>query len=142
MRTLVVLALAALSSVAPAQSVPVTLSEWKLKLAHDTLPAGRITFQIKNEGTMTHGFFVRGNGVEEGSREIPAGQSGSLTLTLKPGTYNIYCPLANLSHRKAGMTAKLEVTASDAPGAMWMILSATALDEDALGSIVVPRGRE
>ena len=115
MRLLVLLACAAFSSTAAAQSIPVTLSEWKLQLGRDTVPAGKITFRIKNEGSMTHGFFVRGNGVQQGSPDIAAGQSGSLTVTLKPGSYTIYCPLSDLSHRKAGMLAKLEVTGSNAP---------------------------
>ena len=117
MRLLVVLALAAFSSTAAAQSIPVTLSEWKVKLGRDTVPAGKITFQVKNEGTMTHGFFVRGYGVQQGSPDIPAGQSGSLSVTLKPGSYTVYCPLADLSHRKAGMLTTLVVTGSDAPAA-------------------------
>ena len=117
MRLLVLLAVAAFSSTAAAQSIPVTLSEWKVKLGRDTVPAGKITFQVKNEGTMTHGFFVRGNGVQQGSPDISAGQSGSLTLSLKPGSYTVYCPLADLSHRKAGMLTTLVVTGSDAPAA-------------------------
>jgi len=115
MRLLVLLAVAAFSSTAAAQSIPVTLSEWKVKLGRDTVPAGKITFQVKNEGTMTHGFFVRGNGVQQGSPDIPVGQSGTLTLTLKPGSYTVYCPLADLSHRKAGMLTTLVVTGSAAP---------------------------
>jgi len=117
MRFLVLLAFAAFSSTAAAQqSIPVTLSEWKVKMARDTVPAGKITFQIKNEGQMTHGFFVRGNGVQQGAPDIPVGQSGTLTLTLKPGSYTVYCPLADLSHRKAGMLTTLVVT-GDAPAA-------------------------
>ena len=81
------------------------------------MPAGKITFQVKNEGTMTHGFFVRGNGVQQGSPDIPVGQSGTLSLTLKPGSYTVYCPLADLSHRKAGMLATLVVTGGDATAA-------------------------
>lgn len=117
MRLLVLLAFAAFSSTASAQAIPVTLSEWKLKLGRDTVPAGKVTFQIKNEGSMTHGFFVRGNGVQQGSPDIAVGQSGTLSLTLKPGSYTVYCPLADLSHRKAGMLATLVVTGTDAPAA-------------------------
>jgi uncharacterized cupredoxin-like copper-binding protein len=117
MRFLVLLAIAAFSSTAAAQSIPVTLSEWKVKLGRDTVPAGKITFQIKNEGQMTHGFFVRGNGVQQGSPDIAVGQSGTLSVTLKPGSYTVYCPLADLSHRKAGMMTTLVVTGSDAPTA-------------------------
>ena len=114
MRLLVLFAVAAFSSTAAAQSIPVTLSEWKVKLGRDTVPAGKVTFQIKNEGQMTHGFFVRGNGVQQGAPDIPVGQSGTLTLTLKPGSYTVYCPLADLSHRKAGMLTTLVVTGGDA----------------------------
>jgi len=119
MRILVLLAVAAFSSTAAAQSqsIPVTLSEWKVKMGRDTVPAGKITFQIKNEGSMTHGFFVRGNGVQQGAPDIAVGQSGSLTVTLKPGSYTVYCPLADLSHRKAGMLTTLVVTGTDAPAA-------------------------
>lgn len=116
MRFLVALAVVAVSTTtAAAQAVPVTLSEWKVELGRDSVRAGTVKFQLKNEGSTTHGFYVRGEGVDKGSREIPAGQSGSFTLTLKPGTYEVFCPMADLSHKKAGMTAKLHVVAAPAP---------------------------
>jgi uncharacterized cupredoxin-like copper-binding protein len=108
-RMLIVAALAISSSVAAAQAVNVTLSEWKVVLDRDTVRAGRVTFKVTNGGTITHGFFVRGPGVAEGAHEIPAGETGSLTVALKPGTYEVYCPLADLTHRAAGMTHKLVV---------------------------------
>ncbi len=106
---LVVAALALTSSVAAAQAVNVTLSEWKVDLARDTVKAGSVTFKVTNNGTMNHGFYVRGEGVAKGSKEIPAGQSAPFTLVLKPGTYEVYCPLADLTHRMAGMTKKIVV---------------------------------
>jgi hypothetical protein len=36
---------------------------------------------------------------------------------LKPGTYEVYCPLADLSHKKAGMSKTLVVVAAAAPAA-------------------------
>lgn len=112
-------ALAAFPIVASAQSasVPVTLSEWKIEIAHDTLAAGPITFRLTNKGTVTHGFFVRGEGIAKGSREIPAGESASFALTLKPGTYEVYCPMSDNSHKLAGMVRTLVVTGSAAPAA-------------------------
>lgn len=114
-RILIVAAFAASSSVATAQAVTVTLSEWKVGLARDTVQAGSVTFKVKNSGTMTHGFYVRGDGVDKGSREIPAGQEASLTVTLKPGTYEVFCPMSDLSHKAAGMSRKLVVTPGDRP---------------------------
>jgi uncharacterized cupredoxin-like copper-binding protein len=118
-RTYIAAALAAFSAVAAAQSVtvPVTLSEWKVELARDTVPAGPVTFRLSNKGTITHGFYVRGEGVNKGSREIPAGESGSLTVTLKPGTYDVYCPMSDNSHKMAGMVRKLVATVATAPPA-------------------------
>ena len=104
--------LAALPAVAVAQPVAVTLSEFKIAMAHDTVAAGPVTFRIKNSGTMTHALFVMNDTFEKGSAEIPAGQEVSLTVTLKAGTYEVFCPVSDESHKKAGMTHKLVVTAA------------------------------
>ena len=114
-RLLIVAALALTSSVASAQSVAVTLSEWKIGLPRDTVQAGAVTFEVKNTGQMTHALSVRGDGVDKGTREIPARQAGSLTVTLKPGTYEVFCPMSEESHKMAGMARKLVVTAADKP---------------------------
>lgn len=113
-RVLLVAALAVTSSVASAQSVSVTLSEWKVELSRDTVHAGPVTFRVKNAGTMAHGFYVSGPGVDKGSHDIPAGQEAPLTVTLKAGTYEVYCPLADLTHKAAGMVKKLVVIPGDA----------------------------
>ena len=76
------------------------------------MPAGRITFQVKNDGTMTHGFHITGTGIDAGTRDLAKAESAALTLTLKPGTYELFCPLAENSHKMAGMTRKLVVTAA------------------------------
>ena len=84
-RLLIVAALAVSSSVAAAQGVSVTLTEWKLSLSRDTVKAGPVTFRVTNGGAMSHAFYVRGAGVDKGTRDIAKGESGSLTVTLKPG---------------------------------------------------------
>ncbi len=108
-RILVIVALMATASAAKAQAVNVTLSEWKVELSRDTVKAGPVTFKLKNAGTMNHAFYVRGEGFAKGSKEVPTGQEAPLTLTLKPGTYEVYCPLADLSHKMAGMSKKFVV---------------------------------
>jgi uncharacterized cupredoxin-like copper-binding protein len=114
-RILIIAALVASSSLASAQAVNVTLSEWKVGLDRDTVRAGPVTFKVKNAGTVTHGFFVRGEGVAKGSHEIPAGENAPLTVTLKPGTYELYCPMSDLTHKMAGMSRTLVVIAADKP---------------------------
>jgi uncharacterized cupredoxin-like copper-binding protein len=102
------------ASSASAQAVTVNLAEWKIRLSKDTVAAGSITFRVTNDGTMNHEFFVRGNGIAEGTREVPKGESASLTLKLKAGTYEVYCPLADMTHRTAGMSHPLVIVAADA----------------------------
>lgn len=114
-RLLIIATLAATSSVATAQSVTATLSEWKIELSRDTVRAGAVTFQVNNSGQVTHGFQVLGNGVDKGTREIPARQAQSLTVTLKPGTYDVFCPMSEGSHKQAGMARTLVVTPADKP---------------------------
>lgn len=100
---------AVLSSAAAAQSVPVTLSEWKVEMARDTLRAGTATFRVKNEGTMVHAFYVEGQGVKKETPQIPAGQTMSLTVTLVPGKYEVYCPMSESTHKMAGMKKTIVV---------------------------------
>ena len=117
-RIVFVAALVAASSVANAQPIAVTLSEFKVGLSKDTVKAGAVTFRVKNTGTISHGFWVTdGNKLDKGTPDIPAGQEATLTVTLKAGVYDAYCPVSDLSHQKAGMTRKLVVLPADAPAA-------------------------
>ena len=111
-RILLAAAIAAFPAAAGAQPVAVTLTEFKIAMTKDTVSAGPVTFRIKNSGTMTHAIFVMNDTFEKGSAEIPAGQEATLTVTLKAGTYDVYCPVSDESHKKAGMTRKLVVTAA------------------------------
>ena len=114
-RHLIVAALAASSSIAAAQGVTVTLSEWKVDLSRDTVQAGSVTFRVSNDGSMSHSLYVRGPGVAKGTRDIAKGESATLTVTLTAGTYDVYCPLADGSHKMAGMAKTLVVVPAAAP---------------------------
>ncbi len=112
MRIAIVAALAATASVAPvasAQGVPVALSEWKITLPKDTVKAGPVTFRVRNDGVMAHALYVRGEGVDKGTRNVAKGESATLTVTLKPGTYDLFCPMSEETHKMAGMALKLVV---------------------------------
>lgn len=99
----------ATARVAIAQPVTVTLSEWKIGMSQDTVKAGAVSFRIKNSGTIVHGVYVLGENVDKGSPSIAAGQEASWNVTLKPGTYEVYCPMSENSHKMAGMTHQLVV---------------------------------
>jgi len=91
-------------------TVTATLSEWTIRLSSATVPAGPVTFSITNSGSIPHGFEVEGNGIEQETPLIQPGASAALTLTLKSGTYEIYCPVGESSHKKLGMDTHLKVT--------------------------------
>src|SRR6476619_2268034 len=113
------LVVGALGAAMPARQgnpVPVSakLSEWAIELSEATVPTGPVTFTVTNGGTIPHAFEVEGNGTERETPLIQPGASATLTLTLKPGTYEVYCPVGEDSHKKLGMDTHLKVV--DAPG--------------------------
>src|SRR5205814_8704588 len=55
-----------------------------------------------------------GQGIEKAIGTIQPGVTDTLTLTLKPGTYEVYCPVGQDSHKKLGMETHLKV--AGAPG--------------------------
>lgn len=97
------------SGVAPERVVTAELNEWKVSLASDTISAGSVTLQVHNAGTLPHVFELEGNGIEKRTRPISPDSTMSLTVDLKPGTYEIYCPLASGMHKKMGMKTDLAV---------------------------------
>jgi plastocyanin len=109
-RILAVAALAVTASVASAQGVATKLSEFKIELAKDTVKAGRVSFQITNIGSTSHQLRIEGNGFKKETAVIPARQAAVLTVTLAPGTYDVFCPMSEDSHKMAGMAKKLVVT--------------------------------
>lgn len=90
-------------------AVSVTLSEWKVELSARTISAGAVTFTVANVGSIPHAVEVEGQGIEQETTVIQPGASATLTLTLKPGKYEIYCPVGNDSHKKLGMETELSV---------------------------------
>jgi len=91
--------------------VPVSakLSEWTIQLSDATVPAGEVTFTVTNGGSIPHALEVEGHGTEQQTPLIQPGASATLTLTLTPGTYEVYCPVGQDSHKKLGMETHLSV---------------------------------
>jgi len=90
-------------------SVIAKLSEWKVELSQSTVTTGTVTFTVANTGTVPHAFEVEGQGIEQETKVIQPGSSATLTLTLKPGTYDVYCPVGGDSHKHLGMETRLRV---------------------------------
>ena len=89
------------------ESVDVSLTEYAIAVP-SSLPAGTVTFSVTNDGSVTHSFEVEGAGLEE-VLEVPLepGETGTLTVDLAPGTYEVYCPIGN--HASEGMRSEVTV---------------------------------
>jgi plastocyanin len=72
-----------------------------------TAKAGKVTFQFSNPSSVAHAFEVEGNGVEDETDTV-TNSDASVTVDLKPGTYEYYCPVD--AHRQAGMKGTLTVS--------------------------------
>ena len=88
-------------------SVEVKLTEYKIEMPA-SVSAGATTFKVTNTGKEAHGFEIEGNGIEKALKpRLKKGESGSLQVDLKPGTYKVYCPV--IGHKWHGMSLDLTV---------------------------------
>jgi uncharacterized cupredoxin-like copper-binding protein len=90
-----------------ASSVDISETEYKLDPADPTAGSGNVTFNVSNDGGVTHALEVEGNGVEEETDDIQPGSSAKLSVDLQPGSYEIYCPIDD--HKGLGMEGTLTV---------------------------------
>jgi uncharacterized cupredoxin-like copper-binding protein len=89
-----------------ATKVPVSETEFKITLASTNFKAGEITFEAKNDGKIPHDLAIKGT--SDKTKLIQPGGTADLTVTLKPGTYELYCTVPG--HEAAGM--RLNITVS------------------------------
>jgi uncharacterized cupredoxin-like copper-binding protein len=97
------------SAVRGGKAVAVSETEFKITLASSTVPAGKITFHVKNAGKIQHDLAVSGpgvNGIEKTPLIAPGGVA-TLSVTLGPGSFTLFCTVPG--HRAAGMVTKLTV---------------------------------
>jgi uncharacterized cupredoxin-like copper-binding protein len=80
-------------------------TEFKIALGSTELKAGKITFDVKNDGKIPHDLAIKGGGK---TKLIQPGGSAQLMVTLKPGKYHLYCTVPG--HEQAGM--KVDITVS------------------------------
>ena len=120
------------SAAASPKAIDVTLNEYSINLSSQTLPAGPVTFSVKNAGTTAHEFVVIKTDTRaadfpittfEGERDridedaagknvgetgdMEPGTSKTLTITLEPGHYVAVCNLPG--HYSKGMHQDLTV---------------------------------
>jgi plastocyanin len=72
-----------------------------------TTTAGQVEINFSNQSQLPHAVEIEGNGVEETTETVTGQDAPPLTVDLKPGTYEFYCPVGD--HRAAGMEGTLTV---------------------------------
>jgi plastocyanin len=97
------------SGSAAAQALTVTEQNFKIQLASSTLAAGDYTITIDNQDQATHDLRIEKDGQTIAASDvIQPGGSGTLTVTLEPGSYVFYCGVG--AHRANGMETDVDVS--------------------------------
>ena len=75
-----------------------------------TAKAGAVTLVMDNPSSsgIQHGIAVEGKGVDKDGQIVAPGSTSTVSVTLKPGTYEYYCPIP--AHKAAGMKGTLVVS--------------------------------
>ncbi|MGZ4150596.1 MAG: plastocyanin/azurin family copper-binding protein [Actinomycetota bacterium] len=110
-------------------TVGATVEDFAISLDTTQVSAGKVTFNVHNDGPSTHEFVViktnlasdalplnaEGNEVDEDqveavdeAEDIASGTNASFSATLEPGAYVVICNIT--SHYEAGMHAALAVS--------------------------------
>jgi plastocyanin len=92
--------------------VTVVEHEYTLTLKH-VLAAGPTTFVVVNRGHVAHSLAISGPGLKKQLVGLDApGKTRLLTVTLKAGTYRLWCPVPG--HAALGMKANVRVGSATA----------------------------
>ena len=85
-------------------------SSGQLKFDKSTLnaKAGNVTITMDNPSPVAHAVAVEGNGVDKDGSTVSMGGKSTVTVDLKPGKYEFYCPVDG--HKAAGMKGTLTVS--------------------------------
>lgn len=89
-------------------TVTVVERDFSIELSETSFTPGTHTFRVQNQGRSPHDLRIEGPGVaDEGSPVINRGGTGEVTVTLQPGTYEVWCSVGN--HRAQGMDTTITV---------------------------------
>jgi plastocyanin len=90
-------------------AIQVTEREYKISLSLTEFHAGPTVFQIRNTGKLRHAFAIAGNGLKARTKSIAPHKSATLSVTLKKGSYAVWCPMPG--HAAKGMKATIVISA-------------------------------
>jgi plastocyanin len=88
--------------------VTVNMTDFHLALSTTSFSPGRYTFNAVNKGGTAHSLTITGPGVNATlSSNVNPGASGSLTVALQAGSYELFCPVDG--HKGLGMDTQITV---------------------------------
>jgi uncharacterized cupredoxin-like copper-binding protein len=112
---------AGLSGAAGASSKPkptvvkASETDFHIALSKHSFGAGKYTFVAINKGAVTHSLEITGPGLSSPkTKDIQPGQSTKLTVTLKKGAYDVFCPVPG--HKALGMNVNIKVGSGSGSG--------------------------
>ena len=95
-------------------TVTVTEREYRLTLSTKTPPAGVVRLVVHNAGHVAHALSIAGPGLAARSTgTIQPGATKALQLTLRGGTFTLWCPVGH--HAAAGMKTTFAVRGGVVP---------------------------
>lgn len=94
--------------------VDVKLVDFKVEPSRSTLKPGVYTFVARNDGHEDHALAIEGHGTDKHTKTLAPGESANLTVKLKDGMYEAYCPID--AHRQMGMKTELTVRGTPSQG--------------------------
>jgi uncharacterized cupredoxin-like copper-binding protein len=90
------------------KTINVTEKEFHIGLSTNKGAVGSVRFVVKNTGKLSHALEISGPGVKNKRTPlIKPGKSATLTVTLRDGTYTLWCPVPG--HAAQGMKTTLKV---------------------------------
>src|SRR5437764_3581422 len=97
------------TAAATPQSISFSEAEFTITPATMTLKPGTYVFQARNTGRFPHDLHIQPQGESDlaSSVVMQSGQSANFQVTLKKGTYAIYCAVPG--HRQRGMEGTVTV---------------------------------
>ncbi len=87
--------------------VEVSAFEFGYAVSTTEVPAGTVTFELRNDGGTDHDLVLEG-GPGGSTAAIGPQETDTLTVELEPGTYTLYCSIGN--HRGLGMEFEIIVS--------------------------------
>lgn len=87
--------------------VNANLTDFHIALSQQTFKPGAYSFVAENSGQHDHALEIEGPAGEHRTKTLAPGASATLKVTLKSGTYEIYCPVDG--HKDLGMKTEITV---------------------------------